>query len=143
MVLLKDRRSKRAAAAQVSDSAMEGQPPMPRARDSGEAWFADRTWCLSTSPNHEPLTFLMSDTPPPTLRSTLVFLQHPSRYYSLSTESSYLPSEHMAQASQLFGSCACERNQYTVTIPPACSWQASVFFDNSAANRTSPLSSNS
>lgn len=39
--------------------------------------------------------------------------------------------------SALHGSCACERNQYTILVPSASASQASVFFDNSAANRTS------
>ncbi|KAK4543874.1 hypothetical protein LTR36_004648 [Oleoguttula mirabilis] len=43
----------------------------------------------------------------------------------------------MADLNHLFGSCACERNQYTVVIPGASATRAQVFFDNSTANRRS------
>jgi hypothetical protein len=56
----------------------------------------------------------------------------------------------MATHQHLYGSCACERNQYAIAIPHSliqdpstatASNLASVFFDNSAANRKpSPLS---
>lgn len=36
---------------------------------------------------------------------------------------------------ELYGSCACERNQYTVIIPNSATSLAQVFFDNSTANR--------
>jgi len=36
---------------------------------------------------------------------------------------------------QLFGACACDRNQYTITVPVAEVRRARVFFDNSTANR--------
>lgn len=41
----------------------------------------------------------------------------------------------MADHSELYGSCACERNQYTVIIPSTSASLAHVFFSNSAANR--------
>lgn len=43
----------------------------------------------------------------------------------------------MADFSELYGACACERNQYMVVIPAASTSQAQVFFDNSIANRRS------
>ncbi|KAK5121244.1 hypothetical protein LTR85_005410 [Meristemomyces frigidus] len=43
----------------------------------------------------------------------------------------------MADLNHLFGSCACERNQYTVIIPGSSASLAQVYFDNSAANRRS------
>ncbi|KAK5171014.1 uncharacterized protein LTR77_004158 [Saxophila tyrrhenica] len=43
----------------------------------------------------------------------------------------------MADVNELYGSCACERNQYTIVIPTASTSLAQVFFDNSAANRRS------
>ena len=42
----------------------------------------------------------------------------------------------MEELNHLFGSCACERNQYTVVIPNGSSDLAEVFFDNSNSNRT-------
>lgn len=41
----------------------------------------------------------------------------------------------MADSNNLFGSCACERNQYTILLPSSSTSLAHVFFDNSAANR--------
>ncbi|KAF2766997.1 hypothetical protein EJ03DRAFT_259015, partial [Teratosphaeria nubilosa] len=41
----------------------------------------------------------------------------------------------MADLNHLFGSCSCERNQYTVVIPASSASIAQVFFDNSATNR--------
>lgn len=43
----------------------------------------------------------------------------------------------MAAPNELYGSCACERNQYTILIPSSSQArsQAEVFFDNSRANR--------
>jgi hypothetical protein len=41
----------------------------------------------------------------------------------------------MENVNQLYGGCACERNQYTVIIPSSSASLAQVFFDNSAANR--------
>ncbi|KAI6894241.1 hypothetical protein KC318_g10958 [Hortaea werneckii] len=41
----------------------------------------------------------------------------------------------MEELNHLFGSCACERNQYTVVIPNGSSDLAEVFFDNSNSNR--------
>lgn len=41
----------------------------------------------------------------------------------------------MAALNHLFGSCACERNQYTVVIPTPSASLAHVFFDNSALSR--------
>lgn len=41
----------------------------------------------------------------------------------------------MAESQHLYGSCACERNQYTIVIPSTTAKQVQVFFDNTAANR--------
>ncbi|KAK3713356.1 hypothetical protein LTR37_008548 [Vermiconidia calcicola] len=43
----------------------------------------------------------------------------------------------MADLNHLYGSCACERNQYTIIIPTSSTSLAQVFFDNSVANRRS------
>ena len=43
----------------------------------------------------------------------------------------------MSDLNHLYGSCACERNQYTIIVPEASASLAQVFFDNSAANRKS------
>lgn len=42
----------------------------------------------------------------------------------------------MADLNHLFGSCACERNQYEVIIPAQSASLAQVFFDNTALSRT-------
>ena len=57
------------------------------------------------------------------------------------------PAANMATHQHLYGSCACERNQYAIAIPhsliqdpsatAAASNLATVFFDNSRANRKS------
>jgi hypothetical protein len=57
------------------------------------------------------------------------------------------PAANMASHKHLYGSCACERNQYAIAIPhsviqdpsatAAASNLATVFFDNSRANRKS------
>ncbi|KAK3701609.1 hypothetical protein LTR37_015360 [Vermiconidia calcicola] len=43
----------------------------------------------------------------------------------------------MEDLNHLHGSCACERNQYTIIIPTSSTSLAQVFFDNSVANRRS------
>ncbi|GAB7366171.1 hypothetical protein MBLNU230_g7732t1 [Neophaeotheca triangularis] len=44
----------------------------------------------------------------------------------------------MATHRELYGSCACERNQYTITLPSdSGASNAQVYLDNSAANRRS------
>ena len=45
------------------------------------------------------------------------------------------PSMSESPPSELYGSCACERNQYTILIPHTSASHAQVFFDNSVANR--------
>jgi len=42
----------------------------------------------------------------------------------------------MAEVNELYGSCSCERNQYTVVIPTSSTSLAHVFFDNSVENRS-------
>ncbi|TKA41544.1 hypothetical protein B0A54_06432 [Friedmanniomyces endolithicus] len=44
----------------------------------------------------------------------------------------------MEDLTHLFGTCACQRNQYTIVIPPSSASLAQVILDNSsAANRSS------
>lgn len=45
----------------------------------------------------------------------------------------------MADINHLFGSCACERNQYEVVIPTQSASLAQVFFDNTALSRKSRI----
>lgn len=51
----------------------------------------------------------------------------------------HITSEHnmASPTSALHGSCACERNQYTILVPTSSVSDVQVFFDNSAANRKS------
>lgn len=42
----------------------------------------------------------------------------------------------MADVNELYGSCSCERNKYTVIIPTDSTSLAHVFFDNSVENRS-------
>lgn len=46
----------------------------------------------------------------------------------------------MSDHNQLHGSCACERNQYTIIIPAASASLAQVFFDNTTATRRTQAS---
>ena len=65
----------------------------------------------------------------------------PEHHHRTSSPSHAAMAASETENSALHGSCACERNQYTILIPPTSSSQASVFFDNSAANRTSSYTS--
>lgn len=49
----------------------------------------------------------------------------------------HTPHPNMAQ---LYGTCACERNQYTIIIPSDVRTHAQVFFDNSRDSRRTQAS---